>query len=156
MIALGFPDMIFYPDDAFVKLLVKQVETGSDIVLGLFPACQPHKTDMVEMDEGGRVRMIHIKPERTQLFYAWEIAVWTPAFTRFMHEYVLSLQEKYRMNKQGAPGERDELHVGDVIQAAIDNGMSVDSVLFQDGSCLDIGTPEDLMMALQTNIKCKE
>lgn len=152
MIALGFPDMIFYPCDAFVKLLDKQGEADSDIVLGLFPAYKPHKTDMVELDEGGTVRMIHIKPDSTQLLYAWEIAVWTPVFTGFLHEYVLSVKEKYKLN---ASDEPDELHVGDVIQAAINNQMRVDSVLFQDGSCLDIGTPEDLINALHANMPYK-
>lgn len=155
IVALGFPDIIFHPDDAFEKLLVKQEETDSDIVLGLFPASQPHKTDMVEMDERGKVRRLHIKPDSTHLYYAWEIAVWTPVFTRFMNEYVLDWHEKFIKKGQGTSSEMEELHVGDVIQAAIDNRMLVDSVLFQDGSCLDIGTPEDLKKALQTNMQCK-
>lgn len=155
MIALGFPDMIFHPDDAFVKLRVQQEESGSDIVLGLFPAYQPYKTDMVELDEHGRVRRIHIKPDRTELFYAWEIAFWTPVFSKFMHEYILSHKVKYCNNKPCTHKKQKELHVGEVIQSAIDNGMRVDAVLFQDGSCLDIGTPEDLMKALQTNMQCK-
>lgn len=155
IVALGFPDMIFKPDDVYTKILLKQAVTNADIVLGLFPASNPQKTDMVEMDEKGSVFSIHIKPEHTKLTYAWEMAVWTPTFTRFMHEYVLSVEEKYRINTLGASGELDELHVGDVIQAAIENSMNVDAVLFEDGSCLDIGTPEDLMKALQTNIRCQ-
>ncbi|MGQ3684430.1 MAG: sugar phosphate nucleotidyltransferase [Candidatus Loosdrechtia sp.] len=152
MIALGFPDMIFYPDDAFIELLAKQEEAGSDIVLGLFPAHKPHKTDMIELDEEGTAQMIHIKPDSTQLLYAWEIAVWTPVFTSFMHKYVVSMQEKYRINKPGTSGESAELHVGDVIQAAIKDKMRIDSVLFKEGKCLDIGTPEDLMDALHANL----
>ncbi len=38
-----------------------------------------------------------------------------------------------------------------MLQAAIDNRMRVDAVLFQDGNCPDIGTPEDLMKALHGN-----
>jgi glucose-1-phosphate thymidylyltransferase len=149
MIALGFPDMIFYPDDAFVKLLDKQEDAGSDIVLGLFPAHKPHKTDMVELDEGGTVRMIHIKPDRTQLLYAWEIAVWTPAFTDYMHNYVSDRKKSDNLQHQ------KELFVGDVIQAAIEDKIRIDSVLFKDGKCLDIGTPEDLIKALRANTQCK-
>jgi glucose-1-phosphate thymidylyltransferase len=36
------------------------------------------------------------------------------------------------------------LFVGDVIQAAINNNLKVEGVIFPDSSCLDIGTPEDL------------
>src|SRR4030066_731343 len=60
MIALGFPDIVFHPDDAFVRLLAKQKESNADIVLGLFPASQPHKTDMVELNADGRIRSIQI------------------------------------------------------------------------------------------------
>ncbi len=75
IVALGFPDIMFQPEDAFVKLLDKQAESNADIVLGLFPAPLPHKTDMVELDNNGRIRSIQIKPDHTQLNYAWEIAV---------------------------------------------------------------------------------
>ncbi|RJR20783.1 MAG: dTDP-glucose pyrophosphorylase [Nitrospiraceae bacterium] len=147
MVALGFPDMIFHPDDAFGELRLRLEESEAEVVLGLFPAHNPSKTDMVELDERGRVRRIHIKPHCTELLYAWEIAVWTPVFTEFLHEYVLSLREKYKKRRTDS-GEQEELHVGNVFQAAIKNRMRVDSVLFQDGSCLDIGTPEDLISAI--------
>lgn len=150
-VALGFPDSIFEPEDAFVRLVEKQKESNADIVLGLFPAQQPHKTDMVEMDEDGLIRLIHIKPDRTQHVYAWEIAVWSPAFTHFMHDYVSSRKQ---INNTG---EQNELYVSDVIQAAIQNNMRVDSVLFNEGTCLDIGTPEDLLKAVEkTNKVFKE
>ena len=150
IVALGFPDILFQPDDAYLKLLSKQEESNADIVLGICPASQPEKTDMVEIDANGKIRSIHIKPEKTQLTYAWEIAVWTPDFTRFMHDYVLSRQQKLKKNKIDASKEQSELHVGDVIQAAIQDNMQVDSVIFKNGSCLDIGTPEDKIKAVQS------
>lgn len=93
--------------------------------------------------------MIHIKPDRTQLLYAWEIAVWTPAFTDYMHNYVSDRKESDNLEHQ------KELFVGDVIQAAIEDKIRIDSVLFKEGKCLDIGTPEDLMKALHANTQCK-
>jgi len=149
IVALGFPDMIFQPEDAFLKLLVKQEESQADIVLGLFPALQPSKTDMVEFDENGRLRSIMVKPDHTELVYAWEIAVWTPLFSRFMHDHVLSKQEGVNKDKVGSHwnAPQDELHVGDVIQAAIESNMLIEGVIFQDGRCIDIGTPEDMMKA---------
>jgi glucose-1-phosphate thymidylyltransferase len=149
IVALGFPDMIFQPEDAFLKLLVKQEESHADIVLGLFPALQPSKTDMVEFDENERLRSIIIKPDHTELVYAWEIAVWTPLFSRFMHDHVLSKQAGMKTDKVGGHwnAHHEELHVGDVIQAAIASNMQIEGVIFQEGRCIDIGTPEDMIKA---------
>jgi glucose-1-phosphate thymidylyltransferase len=153
-VALGFPDMIIQPDDAFDKLLAKQDESNADIVLGLFPADQPHKTDMVEMDDHGRIRAIYIKPEQTHLVYAWEIAVWSPAFTAFMHNYVLSQQERYTKVKNNIDYEKNkELFVGDIIQEAIRDNMKVDVVVFKDGKSLDIGDPDDLLKATKITLQ---
>ena len=144
-VALGFPDILFDPDDAYRSLILKKAETNADIVLGLFPAGNPHKTDMVEMNDKGQILGLHIKPEQTQLTYTWQIAIWTPVFSRYMHDYVSNIKENTNVNHQ------KELFVGDVIQAAILDDMRVDSVLFKDGSCLDIGTPEDLLKAVTEN-----
>jgi glucose-1-phosphate thymidylyltransferase len=146
LVALGFPDILIEPDEVYKKLLLKQAETNAEIVLGLFPAGNPHKTDMVELDDNGRIRALHIKPEQTQLTYTWQNAVWTPAFTHYMHDY---LSAKKMLNSQ----HKTELFVGDVIQAAIKANMHIESVLFPDGNCLDIGTPEDLMRAVEMNNK---
>ncbi len=152
-IALGFPDMIFEPANAFEQLLQKEKETNADIVLGLFPAHQPQKTDMVELGSDGRIRSIAIKPKYSKLSYAWEIAVWTPVFTRFMHDYVSSRKNNgHNSDADTSEQEQRELHVADVIQSAIEDDLNVDSVLFKDGSCLDIGTPEDMRKAVQENI----
>ena len=149
-IALGFPDMIFQPADAFVKLLAKLKDSKADIVLGLFPASKPHKTDMVELNDQGRIKSIKIKPIRSKLLYAWELAVWDPTFTRFMHNYVASKKVRGGVTKFGGNSDKQkELHVGNVIQAALENGMKVESVIFKEGSCLDIGTPEDMVQAIR-------
>lgn len=157
LVALGFPDMIIHPEDAFVRLLSKQAESSADIVLGLFPAARPHKTDMVEVNGDGRVVSIQIKPEETQLLYAWELAVWTPDFTNFMHDYLLSRQKSRRESRTDFKREEQtELQVSDIIQAAIEKDMHVDTVLFKDGNCLDIGTPEDLLKPYEVTFKASE
>ena len=151
MVTFGFPDIIFQPDDGFVRLLTKQTESNADIVLGLFPAHQPHKMDMVDLDANGRIRGIQIKPVGTHLCYTWIIAVWTPRFTHFMHEYVSNREKTKASGKIGRQGkEQQELFVGDVIRAAMENGIQIDTVLFTDGSYLDIGTPEDMVRAVKT------
>ena len=40
--------------------------------------------------------------------------------------------------------------MSNVIQAAIKSNIHVESVLFSDGFCLDIGTPDDLVKAVQS------
>lgn len=145
LVALGFPDILFQPDDAFERLITRQATSQADVVLGLFPTDQPHKAGMVDFDGGGRVRLVIEKPRQSELRYMWAIAVWTPAFTQFMHEYLLKARSRAGNDLQGKP----ELPIGDVIQAAIENGLRVEAEVFPDGTYLDIGTPEDLMRAVR-------
>jgi len=143
-ILFGFPDILFRPDNAYQVLMKRLAKSGADIVLGLFVANNPHKMDMVELDDSGNVRGIEIKPRHTRLRYTWIIAAWTPEFTNFMHHH---LQARQGTIHACAGAGRAELYVGDVIQAALEKGGSVDSVIFEGGDYLDIGTPEDLVKA---------
>jgi len=149
IVVFGFPDIIFEPDDAFIHLLSRQVTTRADIVLGLFRTDQPHKMDMVDLDDASRVRDIVIKPRQTSLLYTWIIAVWTPIFTHFLHEYLVKTQVEIikhkTWRKAAKPGE---LFVGDIIRAAIQSGLRIETVLFTEGNYLDIGTPGDLVKAV--------
>lgn len=144
IVAFGFPDIIFQTVDAFVQLLGRQAATKADVVLGLFPTDEPQKKDMVDIKDDGRIRRIVIRPNETSLRYTWSIAVWSSQFTRFLHEYLPSLQE-LRNNAS----VRRELSVGNVVQAAIDKDLRVDGVVFSDDYCLDIGTPTDLVKAIR-------
>jgi glucose-1-phosphate thymidylyltransferase len=141
MVAFGFPDILFQPDDAFIQLLSRQRTNDADVWLGLFPTDLPENEDLVDVDEKGRVREIVIKPQRMRLCYTWGIAVWTPVFTEFLHEYVSARQDPLS-------GSR-ELTAGDVLQAAIENHLRVDAVPVSKDPYLDIGTPERLLKAVQ-------
>lgn len=134
-IALGFPDIVFQPDDAFLRLLRAQRNRSADVVLGLFPNRQPERSDMVETAEDGSVERILIKQPDHGLPYAWSIAVWTPTFTTYLH--------RFRADHRHAPTPR-ELYVGDVVQAAIDDGLYVAAEIFEQGASADLGTPEAL------------
>jgi glucose-1-phosphate thymidylyltransferase len=150
MVAFGFPDIIFKPNDAFVHLLEQQSKTNADIVLGLFPADQTHKMDMVEFGPDGSVRNIDIKPVETDLDLSWIIAVWTPEFTRFMHEHLMNQNIKIeRQPNAMSTLEAKELFLGDIIQAAIENNMLLSSLAFTSGKCLDIGSSKDLLKAIR-------
>jgi glucose-1-phosphate thymidylyltransferase len=139
LVALGFPDILFSPDDAYTRLLEHQQQTSADVVLGLFPADRPEKVDMVDVDPRGNVREIVIKPKGSDLRYTWGIATWTPRFTQFMHEYLA--------REKASAADRREWYVGHVFQAALQESMSLRALTVSDEAYLDIGTPEDLAKA---------
>ena len=141
IVALGFPDIFFEPDNAFVQLLAYQTAKKTDVVLGLFPCDQPQKADMVIMGEDGLIERIVIKAQGSDLRYFWGIAVWTPIFSNFMHQYLAESKEK-------AIHQR-ELFVGDVLNKAIEQGIRVEGVIISDRPFLDIGTGDDLLKAVR-------
>ena len=141
-VALGFPDIVVEPADAYRPLLRRLRRTRAAVVLGLFPTAQSWKADMVETDDSSRIRRIVIKQPRTSLRFTWSIAVWGPEFSRYLHEFVASGRAA-----GAGPDGGQETYVGDVIQAAIDDGMEVIGERFDGGSFLDVGTPEDLLRA---------
>jgi glucose-1-phosphate thymidylyltransferase len=136
-VALGFPDILFDPEDAYTHLLKRQAATQADVVLGLFPTDNPRKVGVVEFDETGRVYQIIEKPLESELKYMWAIAIWTPTFTEFLHQSI-----------QSATPDR-EVPIGDVIQAGIEAGLRVQAEVFPEGRYLDVGTPDDLAKAIR-------
>jgi glucose-1-phosphate thymidylyltransferase len=150
-VALGFPDMMLQPENSFVQLLNRKRRTRADIVLGLYPTDQPQKMDVVDLDENGRIRQIRPKPSDLKggkVRYTWLTAVWTPVFTQYLHEFVSAHKKRCVSDSSGtAENQRRELFVGDVFQAAIEDKFNIETVLFSNGNCLDIGTSEDLAKA---------
>ncbi len=148
-VAFGFPDILFEPDDAFVRLLAQQEATGADVVLGLHRVEEPQQWDMVDSDEHGRVRGIFMKPAETTLEFGWHLAVWTSAFTEFLHRFLGSEDTRRDLhwfaNKANDPG--GDLAVGVVLQQALNAGLVISSVKFSETACLDIGNPENLAKA---------
>jgi len=146
-VALGLPDIIFEPTDAYAHLLAHIRATGADLVLGLFPNDQPHTADMVELDEAGHVKQIVIKPPRSDLRYSWMICVWSPRFTEFLHTYLVEV-ERSRADPDPARRPQGEIFLGHVFQAAMRAGLLVSAVPFPEGTALDVGTPEHLRQAV--------
>lgn len=148
-VVFGFPDILFQPEQAFADLLQKQKETKANLVIGLFPTDQPQKMDMVDIDHDGKVRRIQIKPVQTDLTYTWIIAVWDSVFTRFLHQHLFRIHDQKELTQSDCSAvDVPELYLGDIFQAAIDNGLCIDHILFPDGNCLDIGTPENLVNSI--------
>lgn len=148
-IAFGFPDILFGPKDAYRRLIQKQEQTKADVVLGLHCIEDPRVWDMVDADESGLVRGIIMKPSTTTLTFGWDFAVWTPIFSRFLHDFLRSEETKRSLdrlaNTANDPG--GDLAVGVVLQAALKAGLLIQSVKFPDASHLDIGRPENLVRA---------
>lgn len=135
-VAMGFPDILFAPKDAYAQLLDHQEKTGADVVLGLFPAHRPEKVDMVEVDGDGRPQHFLIKPKETTLTYTWICAVWGPRFTFYLHTLIAEVEPDW-------PSD-EELYLGEVFQRALSDDIEIDAVCFPDGTYTDIGTPEEL------------
>ena len=150
-VAFGFPDILFGPDDAYRQLIAAQERTGADVVLGLHRVYDHRVWDMVDCDADGLVRNIVMKPVTTTLTYGWCCAVWTPAFSEFLHRF-LRAEETHRNLAQLANTSHDlggDLAVGVVLQAALKAGLLLQSVIFPHDTYIDIGTPEDLAKAVR-------
>jgi glucose-1-phosphate thymidylyltransferase len=149
-VAFGFPDILFGPDDAYVRLIARQEQTGADVVLGLHEIEDPRVWDMVDSDAAGRVLDLVMKPASTKLTHGWCCAVWTPAFTDFLHSFLRSEETSRNLDrlasKANDPG--GDLAVGVVLHAALKAGLSIQSVTFPGERYLDIGTPENLAKAV--------
>lgn len=143
IIALGFPDILFRPDQTFERLLARLANGNVDVAINLLPFEHPHKGGMVDFDSQGRVLQIVEKPAQSDLRYSWCAAVWTPVFTEFLHQYVAAID----LTSQTIPPP--EIPIGDVIGAAIDSGIKVEAEVFDEQPYLDIGTPEDLVRAVR-------
>lgn len=150
-VAFGFPDILFGPEDAYVRLIRRQEDTGADVVLGLHRIEDPRVWDMVDCDEVGRVRDIVMKPASTTLTDGWCCAVWTPRFSAFLHEFLRADETKRNMSRLAnrANDPSGDLAVGVVLQAALKAGLVLQSVTFLGERYLDIGTPENLLKAVQ-------
>lgn len=144
-IALGFPDILLEPRDAFKRAFSRLKASRADLVLGLFPVRDTRFADMIRVDRAGKVSDLLIKPDNTKLKFGWAFAVWTSSFSDYLHEYLALPRTSAQEPAAPLPAE---LSVGHVIQAAIHDKIPTQSVTFPRGRYLDIGTPEGLNRAM--------
>ena len=153
IVLFGFPDIVFGPDDAFERLVNRLDESGADIVLGLFPELELQPTDMVDVDDTGRIQSIVLGPQSSALRYTWGCAVWKPAFTEFMRGFLRT--ERVNAFSKGSAQEIDrhpDLTVGAAIKGAVEAGIQAQGVILGEEGYLDIGTPEHLMEAVRRSL----
>jgi glucose-1-phosphate thymidylyltransferase len=138
-VAFAFPDILFDPPDAFAKLRAYQSEGRPDVVLGLCRKRPIPKCELVDVDDKGAVRDLIIGTLDDRFSYSWAAALWTPVFTRFLHNYT----EQH--NREAARLEEPSL--GQAIRVSIKTGLRVEAVVISEEPYLDIGTPEGLVEA---------
>lgn len=149
-VVFGLPDIIIQPSNAFSLLLKRLETTAADLVLGIFPTQHPHKWDLVEFGRSGELERITPKPHDGKSGFTWCLAVWSPRFSLFLHRFA-AIISKYLMDHKKFHLRR-EIQIGAAFQRAIDKGLKVDFVHFDEGSCIDIGTPEDLQTVMRSSL----
>jgi glucose-1-phosphate thymidylyltransferase len=144
-VAFGFPDILFEPVDAFAQLLERQAAMQADVVLGVW-TIQPADLvdDRLVIDSDGRVRHIAVKSAQSDLRLTWVVAVWGPAFTEFMHAYLANVLHTNGQLAGYVGSVPREIIMGDVLAAAVESGLHMNTVQFPGARYLDIGTPEAL------------
>ncbi len=142
-VALGFPDILLQPRDLLLRLRAHHDAGEADCSLALVPCDRPWASDVVGLDEAGRVTRIEIKSRAAGPAWTWVLAIWSPRFTDFLLRFVA----EHRDHPEAADGR--ELHVGDVLAAAIDHGLRVSALAADEGRSLDLGTPESLRRATE-------
>jgi glucose-1-phosphate thymidylyltransferase len=144
LVAFGYPDILFAPDDAFHQLIGKLRATGASVVLGIFPIRQDQRWDILSFGEDQKIKTVALRElTASDRRLGWSIAVWTPEFSRFMHEL---LRDAVKRNQFIAPDGKEYV-MNHIFQAAIDNGLHVEYIVFDSGFVHDIGTPEELFSA---------
>jgi len=141
LVALGFPDVIFKPENAFLQLKNQFLRTDSDIILGIVPNSNYLTSDMIEFNEQGKINNIIIKQNRPDLRFGWFIAIWRPSFSLYMKKYLADWLLKNPDGKVKLPdGTFREIYLGDIIRDSLKDGMQVDHLLFNEGFYKDLGT----------------
>jgi len=146
LVAMGFADILFSPDDAFVQLMALCEETAADVVLGVVPAPRGRRVERLALGPAGRVQEFDIKSDQSRLEHSWTCSIWRPRFSDFLHTH---LKGRLEAGASQLFAEERELCLGDVFQAASEGGLEICGKVLSSEPYLDIGTPEDLRTAIR-------
>jgi glucose-1-phosphate thymidylyltransferase len=127
-VCLALPDSTFRPSTAISRICDHLVKSGADLVLGVFPTQTPERFGVVRMD-GAKVVAVMEKPAQTDLRNAWGIAAWNERFTRLLQDSARELRT---------------LSITNAFHMAVESGLDVQAVYFEDGQYIDIGTVDSL------------
>ncbi len=113
------------------------IERDADLTIGVLPTSTPTRLAPVLIDKKtNHVLNIYDKPKATNIYNTWNIAIWSPKFTKLMHEYVLNAEQD--MLENGIK-ERKELLLTDVFLKAIEEKLQVYGHMFEEGNLYDLG-----------------
>src|SRR5262245_6063390 len=132
-VVMALPDTLVFPLDAVARARERQLASGADVMLAVFPVAHPERLGPVELAADGRVVRVHDKPAAPPVANSWGAAAWTRRFSQFLAGY------------RHPPGEEILGHVFDAARVA---GLDVRGVAFTDGSMVDVGTPAGYAEAL--------
>lgn len=138
IVLFGMPDTIIEPKDTFKKLLAFHKSSSSDLTLGLFSTENSSKFGMVDIDDENNIRSIIDKPKQTTFKYMWGCGCWSQSFTSLMHDFLTT-----------NPFSGREIVLGDLFMLAVEVGLKVTGLIFENGKYIDIGTVEELDLALK-------
>jgi glucose-1-phosphate thymidylyltransferase len=127
------------PSSALAEVHSRLLETGADVVLGVFPVDEPERLGPVEIGPDGSVIRVLDKPGSTPHRNTWGVASWTARFTSFCGDWAAAQRKEH---------PDGELALGHAFEAARKEGLSVRAVFFEGGQFLDVGTPRGLRAAL--------
>lgn len=139
-VLFGMPDTIFQPQNAFSLLLEQHHKYQADLTLGLFATDQPWRFGMVGYDDEYRLTTCTDKPAETSLKFMWGNACWSPRFSAFLNDEIRVTLSK------GAT--KREIVLGDYFSKAANSGLNVRVYPFRQGTYIDIGSPDDMLWAV--------
>lgn len=132
VVAMGLPDVVLSPPDAFARVIHRYRSTEADLALGLFPWRPPPTNDRIEVDPTGRVVGYHTTNPPPHLTRTWGALAWGPRFAEFLRAETEAWEAEHRRD--------DEMLISSVLVSALEAGLIMHGVDFPDGSMLDIGT----------------
>ena len=135
---LLFPDIVFSPTEAVKAIVDHRLKHGVDVVLALVPAMSGEKIDIVTTGERGEIRAVTPKPGAAISGWTWVAAIWSPQFAAHMHNESSSIAASVQAE------HHREAYVADILNHAINAGLSAETVSFPDGQSFDLGTLEEL------------
>ena len=144
-VVFGYPDLLMTPPDLLARLVAAYERGGADAVLGLLPAGDPRHMDLVDMAEGGEVRRVSAKPAAGSQPHTWVAAVWGPAFSEYLREFVKAWPEEAGVGT----GREAECEMADVLNRGIGAGLRIVGEPIPEGRFVDIGRPKSLAGVLE-------
>jgi glucose-1-phosphate thymidylyltransferase len=125
---LALPDTVFTPVTALARVRRYFIEAQLDLALGVFPTEVASHLGPVVIGQDGAVLRVLEKPPDPPCNNTWGIAVWAGAFSALLHDACPTRHVSV------------DVPLGVLFQRALELGLRVGAVSFEDGTYHDLGT----------------